>query len=265
MLAGSQVGCPITIDTPVQGRRDPDGCARVGTRFCLWWHQCTRSRYQRRLFRAARRARALIAANVVLTAAHCVCAIVTDVYEGSSVYTPTYMHKPVSRAGLAGQMRTCNAPRSPAADIGIVRIADQFKHTNSVTLASVSTINNIPVVRAVGFGETETGQDGQMKYVDIPIASPDCNHLTKITSGKVVRDQDFHGCSAGFELVAGQSHLNHDTCHGDSGGPIFGYVAKGGGALDEYLIGITSSGINSAEHTADCGLVSRFESSPYSG
>jgi secreted trypsin-like serine protease len=74
-----------------------------------------------------------------------------------------------------------------------------------------------------------------------------------MTTGKLVRDNDFYGCAAGFELVAGQSHLNHDTCHGDSGGPVFGYVAKGGGTFDEYLIGITSRGIRSPDNTTDCG------------
>ena len=194
-----------------------------------------------------------LSSNIILTAGHCVCATVTDVYEGSSIFAPTYTHKLAVHPTIAPEMRTCSAPRTQPADIGLVQIEDEFKSVTPVTLASSGTINNLSAIRAVGFGVSETGQMGQKKYVDVPVASRACNQVLQLENGKLVRDQDFYGCSTNFELVAGQSHLNRDTCHGDSGGPVFGYVAKGGGKFDEYLVGITSRGIANAGSTTDCG------------
>ncbi len=71
----------------------------------------------------------------------------------------------------------------------------------------------------MGFGNTEatgTFGYGQKRFVDVPIASPDCRGEI---SGEF--DSVTYGCDVGLELVAGRPLLARDSCTGDSGGPFY--------------------------------------------
>jgi secreted trypsin-like serine protease len=149
-------------------------------------------------------------------------------------------------------MRRCDASDLTPADVGLVRVANAFPADNAVIFANSNTIAAINFVRAVGFGETEEGSFGRKLYVDIPIASPDCGGAVNLTDGQHPTDQSWYGCTPRFELVAGQSHLNRDTCHGDSGGPVFAHLEDGDNSYREYLVGITSRGVTSYG-SRDCG------------
>ena len=60
-------------------------------------------------------------------------------------------------------------------------------------------------------------------------------------------DATVYGCHSGKELVAGKPLLLHDTCRGDSGGPL--YIADKKGKW--VLAGVTSRGTNLS--TTMCG------------
>jgi hypothetical protein len=148
-------------------------------------------------------------------------------------------------------MRGCNAGASTPADVGLIQISDTFSADNPVVFASTQAIDGAPFIRAVGFGENENGEAGTKAYVDIPVASSNCGGVVQSQSPHR-SDSTWYGCTPTFELVAGQSHLNRDTCHGDSGGPIFLHIDDGAGSYKEYLAGITSRGIATAG-ARDCG------------
>ena len=88
--------------------------------------------------------------------------------------------------------------------------------------------------------------------MDVPVASINCRGSARFADGTSRADSGWYKCSPDFELVAGSPYLNKDTCHGDSGGPIFFHADNGRGGYDEYLVGITSRAVRSP-HARDCG------------
>jgi hypothetical protein len=155
-----------------------------------------------------------------------------------------------------------------AADVGLVAIKHLFSTEQGagaqppIPLAPTSVINGVAFVRAVGFGSADLSGAGVgvRRYVDIPVASPDCSGHIPTQTG-VKDDESWYGCHPDFEIVAGQPHLGKDTCHGDSGGPIFGYVYQGHGNYKEYLVGVTSRGVQSlgAQDCGDGGIYTRVD------
>lgn len=101
----------------------------------------------------------------------------------------------------------------------------------------------------VGFGTID--HDGQRGYgikrrVEVPIASLDC------ASAQVMSET---GCKGG-EMVAGHRGLDRDSCHGDSGGPL--YVQGPEGAY--YLLAATSRGVrDAARQCGDGGIYVRID------
>ncbi len=181
----------------------------------------------------------IISPNTVLTAAHCVCPGVSAVDEANGDLDHlAARHLLAANQPSKPTMRDCHAPASTPADIGLIRINDSFAPDDPVVFAATLAINGAPFIRAVGFGLNENGVAGIKEYVDIPVASSNCGGVVSSQP-----DSSRYGCTPTFELVAGQSHLNRDTCHGDSGGPVFLHVDDGAGSYKEYLAGITSRGI----------------------
>jgi trypsin len=137
-----------------------------------------------------------------------------------------------------------------------IGVSKQFSHDlydiRVLVLEKASTVKPRPVARVpeagatadallVGFGTIDI--DGRIGYglkrmVKVPIVSLGCANDA---------DAAKYGCRKGKEIVAGHRGLLKDSCHGDSGGPL--YIKNGLGTYD--LLGATSRGIAGTGN--DCG------------
>jgi hypothetical protein len=183
----------------------------------------------------------LIASDTVLTAGHCVCGGVTDriaAVPNTSIQGNRFRIDP----NRIDYRVDCNAYRSDRGrnslkgkDVAILRLKDPVPAT-VVSARRIATSDMISdaggqVVRAVGYGLTESGYTPQKMEVDLPIASPSCR------SGADARR---YACMPGAEMVAGAYGLQRDTCKGYSGGPIFVWNRR---AQDWFLVGLTSRAV----------------------
>jgi secreted trypsin-like serine protease len=189
----------------------------------------------------------LIAANVVLTAAHCVCAGVNKQVtfgEDTATALSTDVFDVVRSTAMNGCSSGVNAAViKPGEDVALVYLDKSVTTIAPRAFASITTLNAASEIRAVGYGLTETGRIGTKLMVDIPMASPTCSGFFN-----GVADSNYYKCAAGLESVAGMQGLKRDTCTGDSGGPILILAADNSYAL----AGVTSRGVGSPG-AANCG------------
>lgn len=181
----------------------------------------------------------LIAADVVVTAGHCV-QYATRIFLGSDV----------SKTGKVVQVR--ERVRHPQYrqggkqnDLMVLLLASPVENVEPRKLATKALIEEATDGRVVGFGNTDpigSAGYGIKRQVDVPIASSACKGSL---DGEP--DEKAYGCDAGLEFVAGKPLLAKDSCTGDSGGPFY-IEAPAGGWL---LVGATSRATNSAPN--DCG------------
>ena len=175
----------------------------------------------------------LIAANAVLTAAHCYCGGVSEqIYFGQAV------NNAVNTVKVSGgkAMIQCTEDVKNG-DVAVLMLSAPVA-ISPRTFAAEMLINGARVGRAVGFGTTANPiaePAGIKRRVDVPVASVACNGNVRTSDGSVA-DSTFYGCAAGREVVAGAPSLDKDSCNGDSGGPLF--VESQDGNL--YLAATTS-------------------------
>ena len=179
----------------------------------------------------------LIAADAVLTAGHCK-QLHSRIFIGNDVDGPGRVVR------VERHVRHPDWNGALGNDVMILILAKPVKGVKPRARASASQINAAIDGRVVGFGTTDlagTTGYGLKQQTDVPIVSHAC-------SGKVKgqKDSAVYGCHVGKEIVAGKPLLNHDTCRGDSGGPL--YIAVGG---NWFLAGVTSRGTDLA--TSMCG------------
>jgi secreted trypsin-like serine protease len=179
----------------------------------------------------------LIAPNVVLTAGHC-----------QQLHTRIFVGNDVSKAGrtfrVRRHVRHSDWDNDLRNDLMLVILDRPVTGVTPRVLAPASRIDAATDARVVGFGTTDLGGTvgfGRKLQTDVPIVSRACNGKVKAKKDSVV-----YGCHLGKEIVAGKPLLNHDTCRGDSGGPL--YIAQGKRWL---LAGVTSRGTDLA--TTMCG------------
>ena len=188
----------------------------------------------------------LIAPNVVLTAGHCL-QLHSRIFVGNDV------------EGAGREYRVKQHVRHPkwngqyANDVMLLILEKPVKGVKPRALAATAQINDAIDGRVVGFGTTDlagTTGYGRKQQTDVPIVSNACSGKVK---GK--KDGAVYGCHLGNEIVAGKPLFNHDTCKGDSGGPL--YISAGGKWL---LAGVTSRGTDLAQTMCgDGGLYVRVD------
>lgn len=181
----------------------------------------------------------LIAANVVLTAGHCV-EFATRVFIGSDV---TKAGKVVA---VKKRVRHPKYHRGGHNDLMVLVLEAAVTTVKPRALASKTVIDKATDGRVMGFGHTDPmGRFGygRKRFVDIPVASPACR-------GRIGGQDDryAYGCDPGLELVAGRPMLERDSCKGDSGGPFY---VEGKTKGEWMLAAATSRATDSAMH--ECG------------
>jgi hypothetical protein len=182
----------------------------------------------------------LIAANLVITAAHCYCAGVTkEVLFGTSIISPV-SRIPVDE-GASESLTPCDKLEKDlsSGDVAVLKLNQSVSYTPR-TISSLQDIKLAGSVRAVGFGRSSAGSIGVKYQVNIVVASPQCDGIGPVG----IPDQQVYRCRPTYELVA--AGLNRDTCGGDSGGPIYVF----GQDTKLYLGGTTS---RSVDPTGRCG------------
>ena len=188
----------------------------------------------------------LIAADVVLTARHCICDGVKD----HVVFGLSANGLDVDTYDVTGEkvMRPCptvngDSTMTPGVDVALLYLDKPSPNKTFRSVASRASIAGMKEIWAVGFGLTEKSVLGTKTKVNIPLASIDCSGKKGSQS-----DADYYKCVAGSELVAGMEGLKKDSCKGDSGGPVF--LARPDGTL--LLVAITSRPVGFAG-AANCG------------
>jgi Trypsin len=188
----------------------------------------------------------LIAADIVLTAGHC-----------KKLHSRIFVGNDVD--GKGREYRIARHVRHPdwngelQNDVMLLFLEKPVKGVKPRALAQTSQIDGAIDGRVVGFGTTDlagTTGYGRKQQTDVPIVSRACNGKVK---GK--KDGAVYGCHLGKEIVAGKPLFNHDTCRGDSGGPL--YISISGKWL---LAGVTSRGTDLAQTMCgDGGIYTRVD------
>jgi secreted trypsin-like serine protease len=180
----------------------------------------------------------LIAPNVVLTAAHCE-ALHTRVFVGNS------LSKKGREFRVRKHLRHKQFDSVFRNDLMILILEKKVTGVKPRAMATASLIDKATVARLVGFGSTRLdglGMLGAKLQTDVPIVSAGCDGNL---NGRA--DSQVYGCHLNREIVAGKPLLLHDSCKGDSGGPLFIKDGKG----PWLLAGVTSRGTDLA--TTMCG------------
>ena len=154
----------------------------------------------------------LIAPKVVLTAGHC-ADFATRIFVGSDVTQPGNIVK------VKRRVRHPQYHQGKRNDLMVLILEQKVEGVAPRRFARKAKIDAASDGRVMGFGNTDaTGSFGygQKRFVDVPIASPDCR-------GQIGGEDDnvTYGCDVGLELVAGRPLLARDSCTGDSGGPFY--------------------------------------------
>lgn len=189
----------------------------------------------------------LIAANVVLTAGHC-----------EVLHTRVFVGNDVAKKGrvlrVARHVRHPGWNRQLRNDVMLLILERAAPAVKPRAMAPAKLIDGATDARVVGFGTTDlagTQGYGIKQQTDVPIVSAACRGKL---NGRA--DSAVYGCHVGQELVAGKPLLLHDTCRGDSGGPL--YVADSRGRW--FLAGVTSRGTAQATNMCgDGGLYTRVD------
>jgi secreted trypsin-like serine protease len=210
----------------------------------------------------------LIAANIVLTAAHCVCAIdgngnvqdlrPTNVYVGDDPRRVRRGSRPYYQVVDRRIALRCNRDTSrTGVDIAVLKLNTPVRNVDPVDFAPDSLTDRATGFRIVGFGATNlagTAIDYRKREARVPSLSNAC---AGTTGGR--DDSAAYGCQPGEEIVAGRTDTP-DTCFGDSGGPLLVSSDGDGGTASSnalMIAGVTSRSVRPA--ASHCGAGGVYE------
>ncbi len=197
----------------------------------------------------------LIRADIVLTAAHCVCTV-----PPAFVFVGDDPRRDASgrRKGLYYQVQAwraayrCGADRSHRGlDVAVLKLMYPVPDVPPIGFATEPLVDRATSFRIAGFGAIDR-RGRVFRYTkeeaSVDLVSSACRNTTD-----GIADASRYRCEAGQELVAGKPR-SADTCVGDSGGPLL--VAPDGtsgerSGRDFTLAGVTSCGVKGS--TAACG------------
>lgn len=177
----------------------------------------------------------LVAANVVVTAAHCA----RQGCSGERIFIGRDVDRPqdgriVRVAG--GADHPDHARRRPHGDVTVLILDEDVTGVAPRAFAPADGLRGEKSIRIVGYGTVDVAGTmgyGVRRMVDVPLVS-----------GQLVAGQE-----AGTEFAAGKEFLEKDSCRGDSGGPA--YVERDGAWL---LMGATSRAIPGRRACGDGGI-----------
>jgi Trypsin len=183
----------------------------------------------------------LIAATVVVTAAHC--------YRNGGCHERVFIGQDVAVPDRGRVVRVGNATMHPAYDpasgspfndIMILVLDEPVEDATHRPIAAAEALQDAFSVRLVGYGDIDAAGEygyGRRRVVDVPLAAADPRF----------------GAEPDLEFVAAAPLLGKDSCTGDSGGPA--YVEYSGAW---YLAGATSRSTKDAVRMCgDGGIYTR--------
>ncbi|MCP4804504.1 MAG: serine protease [Proteobacteria bacterium] len=184
----------------------------------------------------------LIAPDLLLTAGHCVDEDVTEVHFGVDHADPDQV---VAVAELLP-----HPDHDDGLDIGLIWLAEPVDVSTPQLMlgCAVGYLVDGTDAQIVGYGNTETDGGGpNSKQLETPVTVTDANCDTP---GAGCRD----AAGVDSELIAGGD--GHDSCSGDSGGPLYLWGQDG----VPYLAGITSrADYNGIRTCGDGGIYVRVD------
>jgi len=189
----------------------------------------------------------LIAPNAVLTAAHC-----------QDFHTRVFVGNDVTKKGkivkVKKKIRHQSFDDKFNNDLMVLILEKKVTGVKPRARAAADAIQHAATARLVGFGSTRldgSGSLGAKLQTDVPIVSNGCDGNV---NGKP--DEQTYGCHLNHEIVAGKPLLNHDSCKGDSGGPLFVQDTAG----NWLLAGVTSRGTDHTQNMCgDGGIYTRVD------
>lgn len=207
----------------------------------------------------------LIAPDLVLTAAHCVCDHVAGRVFFGQAPPGGGSYIEVARADHAFAQITapdgrqmCTKPLGFGArkDLALLLLLAPAPGITPRPVAADATVDAARGYRAVGFGATDAnGETGAGIKREAPIIA-----VSNACQGQVRAESDAAAylCQPRHELVAGQLRDRTDVCDGDSGGPLFTSEQGSSKSTTEAgfkLAAITSRPTNMARRTCGDGAV----------
>lgn len=214
----------------------------------------------------------LIAPDIVLTAAHCVCGdldnpddrvsgvfVGTDWAQADGPSAGHHYRVVDFRSGIAWPRRAtpsqCSIGLREGRDIAVLELETPVVGVSPMSFAPENVVERSRGYRVAGFGAID--QDAQVfrnekHEASVTAASNNCRGRVNSRS-----DEVHYGCLPGEEIVAGNRNAP-DSCRGDSGGPLL-VTASGDAGADVreafLLAGVTSRAINDSPRLCGYGGV----------
>lgn len=195
----------------------------------------------------------LIAPDMILTAAHCLCQHTPKfAFIGENPFDPLNPSKRLyyRLGGSEPKSPPCaNLAGAGMVDVAVIRIAGRVEATSPIAFADPAAIDAARTFLITGYGATDvagTSTDFRKREAIVRVTSARCQGS----------DQATYGCNPDQEIVAGRVGTP-DSCKGDSGSPLL--ISRTVQGREEYVVaGLVSRGINNKPGCGSGGIYERM-------